>query len=117
MLNAQRWALAAVGGEGRLAVETEKSPSPVKCQNNAARTHRQLHAVLGARMDGTKPQTRNMLGREVETLRANGPCQTTCFHYDMPAAKIPQPILKRDLGSTLILELLTSKTGKIKSAT
>lgn len=35
------------GWERGLAVETEKSPLPDKCPKNAARTPRQLHALLG----------------------------------------------------------------------
>jgi hypothetical protein len=34
------------GWEGRLAIETGKSPKPEKCLKNAGPTHRQLHAVL-----------------------------------------------------------------------
>jgi hypothetical protein len=38
------------GWESGLAIETGKTQSPKKCPKNAARTHRQLHALLaGAR--------------------------------------------------------------------
>jgi len=35
------------GWEGGLAVETGQSSKIAKCLKNAARTHRQLHALLG----------------------------------------------------------------------